>query len=571
MNRYTKQRLRSYLISLIFALIIPIIIVIYSAIQYHQITSPEISFSAFIDNYFEKSLILSVFVDAAIFYCCNILVTKIVEKLEDKHWKRMREIRRRDEEKRIQKIADKLWKKIEDAQDLINSNRVDEAIDTLRNVKIDANKESKLAEISKRAQEIIDQELDKKKRERERLEHERIKNTAYNLRKKISNAQNLIRSERYSEAIDILRTVQEEADDTLKVITTEADKKLIEEIFNLAQEKRSSFEELRIQNIVDKLNKDIADASNLIYCENFDDAINMLKNVKTEAEKEYMTKICTIAQNNIDHALNKKNLKRIQNIADKLKKEIVHTYNLINSEKFDDAIRILRNIKTEADKESISEISKLAQNYINVALKKKQQRESDEIKQRIEYAYSPNLTGMGKYDEVIANLEKLHIEASEKNLLDMSEFAQQCITQARSEKLMYNLKQSAKLIESNNYDEANTKLEQIKDEALKYDFPQIVDPAKEMLDQVKMLKSLVQMFRISKRLKIDDICEQLNRSRKEIMKLFFASGEKFGITIDADCINIENVDNLSSMFFESLEKAFTDWEKNEKTKYGKLF
>lgn len=196
------------------------------------------------------------------------------------------------------------------------------------------------------------------------------------------------------------------------------------------------------------------------------------------------------------------------------------------------------------------------------------QRESDDLKRKITDTF--NLVGIDNYNTIITDLYKLYDEAIQKNLLEISDLAKKYINEACSKKLKENLKHSNELIESSNYDEAIENLKKIVSEALQYNLIDISEPAKKLLNQANTLKILSQMFKASKRLKIDDICDQIDLPRKEIIKLFFTSATKFGIKLDGDYVIVENTDNLNSMVLNSLEEAFKDWNQKEETKDGKL-
>lgn len=139
-----------------------------------------------------------------------------------------------------------------------------------------------------------------------------------------------------------------------------------------------------------------------------------------------------------------------------------------------------------------------------------------------------------------------------------------------SKVFMSNITETSHLIESGRYDEAISELKQIKDEIKSYNIPEITEYADKYIDQAQMLKILLKMFKISNKLKIDDICDQLERPREEIFKIFLDVGEKLGINIDGDYITAENTDILNSMVFNSLEETFKDWNQNEIKKKGKL-
>lgn len=85
-----------------------------------------------------------------------------------------------------------------------------------------------------------------------------------------------------------------------------------------------------------------------------------------------------------------------------------------------------------------------------------------------------------------------------------------------------------------------------------------------------MFKKLVKMLKVSRKLKIDDICIQLKRSREEVLKIFFDWGEKFGVIIDGDFIFVKNTDDLDSIVMDLLQQSFDDWSNKEKTKEGKI-
>ena len=56
----------------------------------------------------------------------------------------------------------------------------------------------------------------------------------------------------------------------------------------------------------------------------------------------------------------------------------------------------------------------------------------------------------------------------------------------------------------------------------------------------EILKKLEQMFKASKRLKIEDVCGILGMERADLLGKFFDWSDKFGFKIDGDYLVIEN-------------------------------
>lgn len=110
--------------------------------------------------------------------------------------------------------------------------------------------------------------------------------------------------------------------------------------------------------------------------------------------------------------------------------------------------------------------------------------------------------------------------------------------------------QASRLMESGKYEKAISELEKIQTETRQYNFPQISTLIEKSLKNANLFKNLAKMFRVSSRLKIDDICGHLKLSRVEILDIFFDWGEKFGVNIDGDFISIKNIDNHASTIMD---------------------
>ncbi|MHA1714158.1 MAG: hypothetical protein ACTSXP_00805 [Promethearchaeota archaeon] len=82
----------------------------------------------------------------------------------------------------------------------------------------------------------------------------------------------------------------------------------------------------------------------------------------------------------------------------------------------------------------------------------------------------------------------------------------------------------------------------------------------------ELLNKLNQMFKASRRIKIDDICQIVNLSRSEILRKLLEFSDKFGLKIDGEYIILESDTDFASL----LDKEFDSWSIKEETKEGKL-
>lgn len=148
------------------------------------------------------------------------------------------------------------------------------------------------------------------------------------------------------------------------------------------------------------------------------------------------------------------------------------------------------------------------------------------------------------------------------------------LNQKKHEELIQSYKKRVndviELLESGSYDEAISGLEAIKIDAEPQKLIEIVDLAEKYIERAQLFKKLKEMFKVSKKLNINDITDQVNRNRKEMMDLFFKWADNLGVVIEGEYITINNTANLDSMIFNLLDKSFEDWAGKEKTNQGKI-
>ncbi|MHA1699731.1 MAG: hypothetical protein ACTSWN_12880, partial [Promethearchaeota archaeon] len=79
------------------------------------------------------------------------------------------------------------------------------------------------------------------------------------------------------------------------------------------------------------------------------------------------------------------------------------------------------------------------------------------------------------------------------------------------------------------------------------------------------LEKLNKMFKISHRLRIDDICGVLKMDRYELLDFYTEWADKFGFKIDGDYL-VCDADNILEGWLDSLDQQFAEWEGREISK-----
>jgi hypothetical protein len=91
-------------------------------------------------------------------------------------------------------------------------------------------------------------------------------------------------------------------------------------------------------------------------------------------------------------------------------------------------------------------------------------------------------------------------------------------------------------------------------------------PAAPAMSDQEILKKLEKMFKASKRLKVEDVCNVLGVNRAQMLSKFFDWSDQFGFKIDGDYLVIGEETDFGSM----LDKQFEEWHDKEETKQGKM-
>ena len=125
------------------------------------------------------------------------------------------------------------------------------------------------------------------------------------------------------------------------------------------------------------------------------------------------------------------------------------------------------------------------------------------------------------------------------------------------------------LLESGNLENALQQMQQIHEDAKQKPWPEISQLTQSKIDFVSTLKNFSKMLKISSKLLISDICEQLNLPRKEVMHLLIDWGNKFGIEIDGEMVLIKENVSKDDMMKDLVSLSFNQWTENEKNKIGK--
>jgi hypothetical protein len=84
-----------------------------------------------------------------------------------------------------------------------------------------------------------------------------------------------------------------------------------------------------------------------------------------------------------------------------------------------------------------------------------------------------------------------------------------------------------------------------------------------------MLQKHTRMLKVATRLKIDDVCKVLKRSRDELFEKFVEWSEKIGFKIDGDYLVIDEHANLTDII-AGLDKEFAAWNDKQKLTDGKI-
>ncbi|MHA1371553.1 MAG: hypothetical protein ACTSWN_17450 [Promethearchaeota archaeon] len=100
--------------------------------------------------------------------------------------------------------------------------------------------------------------------------------------------------------------------------------------------------------------------------------------------------------------------------------------------------------------------------------------------------------------------------------------------------------------------------------AEKVGFKKLGMKGRKMLENVSAIEQIMRMAKISKKIKIDDFCGLLNKSRHDLLNLCIEWSQKFGFKIDGEYIVITEDDASDlQLALADLDREFDEWTEND--------
>ncbi|MHA1714804.1 MAG: FG-GAP-like repeat-containing protein [Promethearchaeota archaeon] len=127
----------------------------------------------------------------------------------------------------------------------------------------------------------------------------------------------------------------------------------------------------------------------------------------------------------------------------------------------------------------------------------------------------------------------------------------------------------ASLIANMDFKTAIDKLQRMKLEAEQAHFNAMVQKINNRIENTRTLEILSKLLKSAKRIKIEDLCVALGKTRAETLELVIDWSEVFNVKLDGEFVVVDDTADFSD-FISNLDAQFVQWGEKEITKQGKL-